>query len=77
VGIQADCNSGGGPYTIEANLLTFGAIATTLMACPAESQADAFLQQLSQVGSYFITEEGNLVLEIQFDSGSMIFSAAQ
>lgn len=77
VGIQADCNSGGGPYTIEANLLTFGAIATTLMACPAESQADAFLQQLSQVGSYFITEEGNLVLEIQFDSGSMIFAPAQ
>lgn len=77
VAIQADCNSGSGSYTQEANLLTFGAIATTLMACPDESQADAYLQQLNQVGSYFITEEGNLILEIQFDSGSMIFAPAQ
>ncbi|MBI1295745.1 META domain-containing protein [bacterium] len=77
VAIQADCNSGSGPYTQEANLLSFGAIAITLMGCPDESQADAFMQQLSQVGSYFITEEGNLILEIQFDSGSMIFAPTQ
>ncbi|MEZ4634810.1 MAG: META domain-containing protein [Caldilineaceae bacterium] len=77
VAVQADCNRGTGPYALEGNQLTFGAVAVTLMACPEGSQSDAYLQQLGQVGSYFITEDGRLVLELQVDSGSMTFIAAQ
>lgn len=75
VAVQADCNRGRGKYTVNANGLTFGPIATTLMGCPAGSLDTEFLRQLSQIKSYLF-KDGNLYLELPIDTGSMEFSRA-
>lgn len=68
-----DCNSGNSSYELGAdNSLEIGPMASTLMACEGSNELEYF-QQLQEVQSYFINEEGNLVLLLQFDSGSMIF----
>ncbi len=74
--VQADCNRGTGQYSVEANALTLGPIATTLMACPPGSQNTEFLRQLGQVQSYFF-KDGRLYLELPLDTGSMEFSRAE
>jgi heat shock protein HslJ len=73
VSITADCNQVMGTYTVDANQVTITPGASTLVACPEGSLADAYLKQLGNVGSYFFQGE-NLVLEIKMDSGSMIFA---
>ncbi len=75
VQMQADCNSGGGSYTLDGNQLTIGPVAMTLMACLPESLDSTFAQQLGEVRSYLM-DEGNLVLELAVDSGGMIFAPA-
>lgn len=69
-----DCNTGNTTYTLgENNALTVnGPFASTLMFCEGSNESDYF-QQLQQVQSYMIDENGNLVLLLKFDSGSMIF----
>lgn len=75
VQMQADCNKGGGPYQLDGNQLTLGPIATTLMACPSGSLDSTFGQQLGEVGSYLM-DNGNLVLVLKMDSGTMTFAPA-
>ena len=70
---QADCNRFTGIYTVEGNNITIAPGAMTLAACPPESQATDFLQQLPEVGS-FLMQDGSLFLEFKFDSGTMQFS---
>lgn len=72
---QADCNRGSGSYTVEAD----GRISllpgpTTLMACPEGSLGNVFIQQLSDVVTYFF-QDGELYLDLKFDSGTMRFAA--
>ena len=68
-----DCNGGNGSYELGADSsLTFGPMATTMMFCE-ESAETQFFQDLNNIGSYMIDENGNLVLMLKFDSGSMIF----
>jgi len=74
VQIQLDCNRGGGGYTVNGDELTFGAIATTLMACPPDSQDSVFGQQLADTTSYTI-EDGKLTLMLS-DGGTMLLTAA-
>lgn len=74
VQIQLDCNRGGGGYTVNGDELTFGAIATTLMACPPDSQDSVFGQQLADTTSYALAE-GNLILTLS-DGGTMILASA-
>lgn len=73
--IQADCNRVLGAYTTEDNRITITPGPTTLAACPPNSLSDQFVKQLTNVGSYFF-RDGNLVLEIKFDSGSMTLVAS-
>lgn len=68
----SDCNRFSGSYTAVENKLVFGNMAATRMYCEHSQEAD-FLKQLSAVESYFIDGEGRLVLQLKFDSGSMIF----
>lgn len=75
VQMQADCNKGGGLYQLAGNQLTLGPIATTLMACPSGSLDSTFSQQINEVASYLM-DNGNLVLELKMDSGSMTFAPA-
>jgi heat shock protein HslJ len=51
--VRADCNRGGGRYTLDAgNRLTLSGIATTKMGCPAGSLDTAYLRQLGEVEGY-------------------------
>lgn len=80
INIQADCNSVLGTYATAAADVTVisGADITitlgpsTMAACPEDSQADQFLAQLSSAAIYFI-QNGNLYLDLPFDSGTMRF----
>lgn len=74
VGAQFDCNSGGGSYTVAGSNLTFGPLVTTLMACPGESQADVFGEQLAQVTGYALA--GDTLTLTLTGGGTMTFTAA-
>jgi heat shock protein HslJ len=75
--LQADCNSGGGSYTIEDGQIIFGPAFTTLMACPEGSQADAFLALLSQPASYVIDETGTVLLSFGDGATNATFNIPQ
>ena len=72
VTIQADCNRILGTYTTEEHRITITPGPSTLAACPPDSLGTVFVNQLGNIASYFF-RDGNLVLEIKFDSGSMTF----
>lgn len=72
-----DCNNGAGSYEAETSNLTFGPIAATKKACLGETQETEFFNMLSEVQSYLITENGDLALQLKFDSGVMLFTPAR
>jgi heat shock protein HslJ len=70
-----DCNNVMGSYVIEEpSSLSFGPLAATRKACLEETQEQVYTQMLADITQYMIDEEGRLVLLLQYDSGSMIFS---
>ncbi len=71
--IQADCNRAQGRYEIEEHRLRIELGPTTLMACGEASLGDRFLANLGGANSYFL-RDGNLFIELKFDSGTMTFS---
>ncbi len=72
---QADCNRGSGGYTVEADgQISLMPGPMTLMACPEGSLGDVFVQQLSDAAIYFF-QNGDLFMDIKFDSGTMRFAA--
>lgn len=73
---QVDCNRGMGSYTVDGSSLTLGPLATTRMACPEGSQADVFLKDLEAVAT-FVFDGPNLVLNMKFDSGNIVFAPAE
>lgn len=73
VAVQLDCNGGSGEYTMDGSSLLFGPIASTLIACTADSQATVFAKDLNEVYSYVI-EEGHLFLSLKLDTGIMEFA---
>ncbi len=70
--VTTDCNSMGGSYTTDGELLTFGPIMSTKMYCEG-SQESEFAELLQNTASYHFTSKGELVLDLKFDSGSVIF----
>lgn len=73
--VQADCNRGRGSFsTATDNRLNITGVATTRMACPPGSSDATFLRGLDSANSYFF-RDGQLIIELMYDSGSMIFSA--
>ena len=73
--VRFDCNRGGGDYKISKGKLSFGPLLSTRMACPPDSLDGHFMRDLQRVASFFI-ENGNLYLELPFDSGTMKFRTA-
>jgi heat shock protein HslJ len=69
---STDCNGVGGEYVLNGNKITFDKMMSTLMYCEGSQEAE-FSKSLSEVVSYFFTNKGELVLELKYDSGSMIF----
>lgn len=72
--VQADCNQGRGSFTTTDNRLSIGELATTRMACPPGSSDTEFLRALNNASSFFF-QDGQLIVELMYDSGSMVFSA--
>lgn len=72
VAIRADCNAAAGSYSTKAEQLSIEIGPVTTALCAEGSLSETYLQQLSQVGSWMLTEDGALVLLLAFDSGSMI-----
>ena len=73
--VRFDCNRGGGNYEISEGKLSFGPLMSTRMACPPDTQDTAFMRDLQRVASFFV-ENGNLYLELPYDSGTMKFRPA-
>ena len=70
-----DCNILFGSYEVEQNIVSFGSIAGTKMACPdIESQETVFANMLEETNGYVLTEEGMLALTLKYDTGSVMFS---
>ncbi len=73
--IQFDCNRGRGSYALEGNHLSFGPLMSTRMACAPDSQDAVFMDYISRVSTWFL-QDGDLYLELPYDSGTMRFSQA-
>jgi heat shock protein HslJ len=68
-----DCNGFGGSYDLDSeNGVTFGPFMSTLMYCDGSQEA-IFMKYVSESNQVFFTDEGNLVLLLPYDSGSVIF----
>ncbi len=68
-----DCNSFGGTYTTgEENSITFSELASTQMYCEG-SQESAFIDMISKTDKFIFTNEGNLILLLKYDAGSVMF----
>lgn len=74
---QADCNTVSGTYTVDDDsMITIEPGPSTLIACPPGSLGEDFMRYLSQVTIYSFTEDGDLLLEAPFDSGSLTLTTA-
>ncbi len=71
VQVTTDCNNMRGSYIVTENRIEFGRMAATRMYCE-DAQEDLFAGMLANVTSYFIDDEGRLILELKYDSGSII-----
>ena len=67
-----DCNGVGGEYVLKDNKISFTKMMSTLMYCENSQEAE-FSKMLGEVESYYFTNRGELVFNLKFDSGSMIF----
>jgi heat shock protein HslJ len=70
--ISTDCNSMHGDYRVTNKQIAFSHIVSTRMFCK-DSQEQLFAGMLANVNAYFFTSKGQLVLDLKYDSGSMIF----
>ncbi len=73
--VRADCNRGRADFTTTSDrTLQVSPIATTMAACPEGSIGSEFVQALGNSGIYFF-QDGNLFVDLAFDSGTIQFSA--
>ncbi len=71
-GASTDCNGIGGNYTAKDGEISFSQMISTLMYCEG-SQESEFRDSLANSTSYHFTSKGELILDLKFDSGSVIF----
>jgi len=71
---KADCNQAIGSFsTTDSREIEIGPLATTSAACPPGSIGDDYVQGLNNVAIYFF-QDGNLFLDIRYDTGTMRFA---
>ncbi len=70
--VSTDCNSGGGKYTDNGSKITLKDIISTEMFCEGSQEVE-FNQLLANSTSYHFTSKGELILDLKFDSGSVVF----
>jgi heat shock protein HslJ len=71
--IQADCNSVGATYTVDANSIDIALGPSTLAECGEASLGGRYLSSLEAAAIYFF-QDGDLFMDLMFDSGTMRFS---
>ncbi len=67
-----DCNTLGGQYSTDERQISVSQIVSTQMYCENSQEKD-YIKALSQVGSFFFRTTGELVFDLQYDNGSIIF----
>jgi heat shock protein HslJ len=67
-----DCNHLSGSYTTGEGTIAFNNFAFTKMYCEG-SQENLFMQLLNDSTQYHISDDGQLILGLKFDSGSVMF----
>jgi heat shock protein HslJ len=73
---RTDCNGFFGSFTIDNptdRRISFGPFGMSMMYCEGSQDAE-FARMVEQSNSFFFDEEGNLVLLIRYDSGSVVLS---
>jgi heat shock protein HslJ len=75
INVQADCNMVSGSYTVEAGIITINLGPSTLVACPEDSLADQFVQNLTAAAIMFF-DDPDMLFDLKFDSGTMRFSSS-
>jgi heat shock protein HslJ len=72
--IKADCNQVGAGYSAsESGTLSIQPGPATMAACPPESRADEFVQNLGIATGYFF-QDGNLYIDMMADGGTLELS---
>lgn len=69
---STDCNGVGGEYTTTGNKISFTRMMSTLMYCEGSQESD-FSKSLSEVFSYHFTTKGELIFDLKYNSGVMVF----
>ncbi len=68
-----DCNSMGGSYVAGTSTITFSNIFSTKMFCEG-SEESKFASFLEDTESYKFTSKGELVFDLKFDEGAVVFN---
>ena len=73
---SAGCNTFTGTATVEGSSISFGPLATTMMACPGAAgiAETAFLAAMNEVEGFAMDSQGRLVLE---DGVVLVFEPAE
>ncbi len=69
--VTTDCNAGFGTYTRDGTQLMFGPIGLTKKFCEG-AQEQEFVQMLEHTSGYHFSPDGQLILDLKFDSGSVV-----
>jgi len=72
--VRADCNLKGGTYALEGKQLTIEILTSTMAACEPGSLEDEFTRNLA-AGAVVFLREGNLYIDLKYDTGTMRFSS--
>jgi heat shock protein HslJ len=68
-----DCNGVGGEYTTTGHDIIFTRMMSTMMYCEGSQESD-FANMLAETQSYFFTANDELVFNLKFDRGSVVFN---
>lgn len=70
--IRADCNRGGGSYTIDGSSITIEVESLTRSACPPGTLSEDFITSLNAAAIFFV-QDGDLFIDLFADGGTMRF----
>ena len=72
INIRADCNRGGGTYSIQEQQIAIEVTHTTRAMCPPDSLDQGFIKDLNAAKILFF-RDGNLYFDLKYDTGTMVF----
>ena len=73
IAVKADCNAKGGPHGVDGKQLSMKMITSTMAACEPGSLGDGFVRNL-EAGTIYFFKDGDLFIDLKYDSGTMRFA---